>query len=139
MSLWISIRPIRGNWNAVSGHQSAPSSVFAFVPLTASGMSIVAPLATETFPHQAHPFVGSWIGPAPLVLLNGYGCWPERISCAYTWPGSMLKLEPRSQLRSSAAAPAAYGVAPLVPPNERKAVSEALLAVSVLVGAWMSG
>ena len=55
----LSNRPIQGNWNAVSGHQSAPSSVFGFDPLIDSGMSIVAPLATDTFPHQAHPFVGS--------------------------------------------------------------------------------
>src|SRR5512134_1196360 len=62
----------------------------------------------------------------------------------------MVPLVPRSQLRRSAAAPEAYGVEPLVPPKTRSAVSEPpavqfwpkpqpLLAVSVLVGAWMSG
>jgi hypothetical protein len=82
MSLWISIRPSGGNSNAASGHHRAPSSVFGSVPLIDSGMSIVAPLTTETFPHHTHPFVGSSIGPAPLVLSNGYVCWPERISWA---------------------------------------------------------
>ena len=38
---------------------SGTARVFGFDPLIDSGMSIVAPLATDTFPHQAHPFVGS--------------------------------------------------------------------------------
>jgi hypothetical protein len=71
MSLCTSIRPKKGNRSAHSGHQRAPSNVFGFGPLTFSGMSIVAPFPTETFPHQAHPSVGRRIGPAPLVLLKG--------------------------------------------------------------------
>src|SRR6266849_6474944 len=123
----------------VSGHHRAPSKVLVDGPLMPSGMLMVCPAPIETLPHHAHPSVGSLSGPAPLVLLNGYGCCPERISCAYTCPGSMLKLLPRSQLRSRAAAPAPYGVAPLVPPKICVAVSEALLADTELVGAWMSG
>src|SRR6186713_2190748 len=57
--------------DALSGHQRAPSKVLGDVPLIDSGISIVPPLPIDTLPHQAQPLTGSWIGPAPVVLLKG--------------------------------------------------------------------
>src|SRR5438132_3035137 len=65
-----------------SGHHNAASSRFCPETVRPIGMSMVCPLFTLTFPHHAHPSVGRRSGPAPLVLLTGYDCCPERIICA---------------------------------------------------------
>ena len=65
--------------DTTSGHHRAASRVLALSALTAMGMSTFSPSPTVTLPHQANPFVGSSIGPAPSVFVKGYGCWPERI------------------------------------------------------------
>ncbi len=59
------------DWDGVSGHHRAASSVFGAPPATPMGISMVAPFVTVTLPHHAQPSVGRRSGPAPLVLLNG--------------------------------------------------------------------
>src|SRR4051812_18817517 len=119
--------------DARSGHQMAVSRLDLPAP-TPIGMSTIEPvLEMLTLPQLAVPHSGSFRSPAPSSLSYGQTCWPDSIMRALTWPGSS---DPNLsiQLRRSAPATEAYGVAPLVPVKTCCAVAEALLAVSVSLG-----
>src|SRR5687768_13837524 len=89
-------------------------------------------------PRQKLPPTDGLMGPARLLLFIQIPL-VLAIRYAYTWPGSMSNAAPLRKLRTTAAAPAACGVAALVPVNTWVAVALALLAVSTLVGATRSG
>src|SRR5881394_1833050 len=103
--------------------------------------------SSEILPNWQVKLDGSTTGPAPFRPARGKGptSRPARIICAYTCPASTgsPELARTRYLRAKAAAAAAQGVAPLVPESQESEGGDVGLvarpAVSIVVGAWMSG
>src|SRR5262249_10506915 len=119
----------------LSGHQ-IDASMNWMLPAALTGTSTVPPDPTTTLDEKMVPLTGRNGRPAPLLLSNRAERFrPELIMTELMKPGAARPKN--SHIR--AVAPAALGVAALVPVNSCSAVSDTLLAANTFVGPRMSG